>query len=342
MMKEKKKDTFFQKFIDSIKNIEKYPELAIKSFGEVLLYILKLMLIFTTFVSFAYMYKVSKELKQIYSFVYDEVPDFKLQDGKLLVIDSTPFIRENITENLNIVIIDTNNNLEDETLKKYKNDLLNKENGIIVLNNRFLIKTMTTNGILEYNNSQILENANIGDLSKNDIMNYFSGKKVILIFVAIYLSIFIYMFIFYNVSIIFDVILLTLLGYISTLFMRIRIRFNALCKIAIHSLTLPIVLNLIVILIELFTPFKIKYFEIMYLVIAFIYIVAVISIIRIDIIKNKQELLNIMEEQKRVKEELDRQEEEKRKEKKQEKKNDEDDKKQDKKDQNDTPQGEGT
>ena len=42
MKEEKKKYTFFHKFIDSIKNIEKYPELAIKSYGEVLLYIVKM------------------------------------------------------------------------------------------------------------------------------------------------------------------------------------------------------------------------------------------------------------------------------------------------------------
>ena len=343
MMKEAKKDSFFHKFIDSIKNIEKYPELAIKSYGEVLLYMVKLLLIFALIISIAYTCKISLELNEVTNFIYNELPDFSMQDGFLFVKDNKILVKENITENLNIVIMDSNN-IEEDTLEKYKSNLLDKENGIILLKDKLLFKTMATDGIQEFKYSELVELTNINSFTKQDLNNYLSGKNIVLIYLAIFVTSYIYIFIFYSISILLDIILLCILGYISTLFMRMRIRFNALCKMAIHSLTLPILLNIVVILIQLFTPFRVKYFELMYIIIAYIYMIAAISIIRIDIIKNKQELLNIMEEQKRVKEELDRQEEEeKRKQKEKEEKKEENEKeKENKKEEKEDPQGEGT
>ena len=341
MMKEKKKDSFFHKFIDSIKNKEKYPELAIKSYGEVLLYIIKLLLIFVLVISIAYTFKISSELKKITNFVFDEIPDFTLEEGLLSVKDNEIIIKENISENVGLVILDTNSNIDSDLLEKYKKDLLNKENGIVLLKDKFLIKTMVTDGVLEYKYLEFDESVGANKFTKQELVNYFSGKNLVLIYFAIFITTYIYMFIFYSISILLDIILLVILGYISTLFMRMRIRFNALFKMAIHSLTLPIILNIIVVLIQLFTPFRVKY-----IVIAYIYMIAAISIIRIDIIKNKQELLNIMEEQKRVKEELDRQEDEekrKKEESKEDKKEEKDeDKKEEKNEDKDTPQGEGT
>ena len=159
---------------------------------------------------------------------------------------------------------------------------------------------------------------------------------------------FIFIYIFNIVNVTFDILLLTLLGHVTTFFMKFRIRFAGMVKIVIHSLTLPIILNLVCIIIELFTSFKIKYFEVMYIGVAYIYIIAALSMIRVEIIKNKQELLSIMEEQKRVKEDLERKEKEKKEqeEKQREEERKEKDKNKDKKEEDkpnkEEPQGEGT
>lgn len=351
MMEEKQKISFFHKFIYSIKNIEKYPELAIKSFGEVLLYLIKLLLIFTVIISVAYTVKIATEMNKVVSFMREEVPDFEIKNGVLVSENKEAYIKKDITENLNIVILDTSENLDEITINNYKDKLLDNENGIAFLRNKILIKTNVTNGVMEYNNSEMSQAGEISNITKSDLLSYFTGKKAIIVNAFMFITIFVYMFMLYSVEAFLNVVLLTVLGYISTIFMRMRIRLNALCKIAIHSLTLPIILNIIVVLIELFTSFKVKYFEIMYVVIAYIYIVAAISMIRVDIIKNKEELLNVLEEQKRVKEELDRQEEEKKrqkeqeeKEKQKEKEDHKDNEKQEDKNNkdNDAPQSEGT
>ena len=233
-MSDKKENSFFNKLIISIKNFEKYPELAIKNWKEVLSYIIKLLLIFTAISSIAYSYVIPKQIKEISD------------------------------EEFNSITTATNMNL----------------------------------------------------FTKQELLEYFEDTNQILLYVKIYAIIFVYLLIFNIISVFFEVILLTIFGYIATIFMRLRIRFNALFKIAIHSLTLPIILKTIVILVENFTAFRVKYFEFMYIGIACVYIITAISMLRMDIIKNKEELMNILEEQKRDKEELERQEREKKEEEK--------------------------
>ena len=79
---------------------------------------------------------------------------------------------------------------------------------------------------------------------------------------------------------------------------------------AVYSFTLPMILEIIYIIINYFTDFKIKYFQVAYTTIAFIYLAAAIFILKDDFIKKMQEVLRIKQEQKNVREEIKQQEEE--------------------------------
>ena len=63
------------------------------------------------------------------------------------------------------------------------------------------------------------------------------------------------------------------------------------------------ILRTIYFIINLLTTFEIKYFDVMYLLIAHVYIIASIFIIRTDIIKDATELKRIFEEQEKIKKE---------------------------------------
>ena len=141
-----------------------------------------------------------------------------------------------------------------------------------------------------------------------------------MLYIGFFIITFVYMLIAYFISIWLDILLLAIFGYITALFMRLRLRFSAMCKIAIHSLTLPILLNALVTLIYTFTGFELTYFQIMYVGIACIYIVTAILMIKSDVIKNQQELAKIIEEQAKVKEEMEKEKQEQEREKQEEKK----------------------
>ncbi len=108
--------------------------------------------------------------------------------------------------------------------------------------------------------------------------------------------------------------------------MKIRLRYKATFNIGVHALTLPLLLNLIYIIVNLFTGFEIRHFQWMYTSISYIYVVVAILMIKTEIINQKIQLIKLREiqanEAKKA-EEKDTEEKEKDKEAKEDKKDEE-------------------
>ena len=319
-MNEEKELPFFKKMIISIKNFEKYPELASKKWSIVIAYLIKLLILFTIVASFCSVYKIKGDIGQAISYVKTDLPNFTFQNNTLKMDTDNPIILEYEDKIFNLIIIDTNEQLE-ENVNNYKQNISNTQNGIIILNDKIIIKTTATqNTLVEYSYPTITENYQIQSFNKQDLLNFFTGTNLIMLYIGFFIITFVYMLIAYFISIWLDILLLAVFGYITALFMRLRLRFSAMCKIAIHSLTLPILLNAVVTLIYTFTGFELTYFQVMYVGIACIYIVTAILMIKSDVIKNQQELAKIIEEQAKVKEEMEKEKQEQEKEKQEENK----------------------
>ncbi len=102
----------------------------------------------------------------------------------------------------------------------------------------------------------------------------------------------------------------------------VKLKYKEVFNMSIYALTLSIVLYLIYICVNISTGFTIKYFDLAYQIISYIYIVTAILMIKSDLIKQQIEVGKIIEEQKKVREEKKQEdnEEEKPKEDKKEKK----------------------
>jgi len=153
------------------------------------------------------------------------------------------------------------------------------------------------NIILENNNTESL-NTIIESINQSRIINY----------IVIYISI----FVFYLFSTLLDSISLSIMGFLVCKITKFRMTLKQLYNVAVHCLTLSIILSMIYILLNLFTGFKIIHFSIMYTIIACIYLIAAILIIRDDINKRNIELMKIIEEQARVRLEIKKRELEKK------------------------------
>ena len=182
----------------------------------------------------------------------------------------------------------------------------------------------------------------INNLTKQISENY-SETNQIFVYIGVFAISYLYMFVINFISIAMDIILLGAFGYFTAIIIRLHLKFSAMCKIALHSLTLPIILNIVYILIKTFTSFEIKYFELMYISIAYIYIVTVILMIKYDVMKNQQELNKIIQEQEKVRQEMERkkQEEEEKERKEREEKDRKDNNENDKKDKQENQNDEG-
>ena len=376
-MNEEKENSFWKKVIISIKDFEKYPQLASKNWGIVLSYLVKLLAIFTIIVSFTSVYEMSKQIENGLKYVREDLPDFTFSDNKLKLEQTDPIIYESSENLFQVIVFDTTEKTEqitvqnnDETTQEnseiqqnseqttqesndetnnneitkskedtYKEKLERSENGIIFLEDKMLIKAQKAGQIIEYPYTTLSQNMGVQSLNKQELLNYFSGRNLILLYIGIFIITWIYLFILYFISIWLDIILLASFGFFTALFMRLRLRYSAMCKIAIHSLTLPIILNAIVILLETFTTIRIQYFQAMYVGIAYIYVITAILMIKADVIKNGQELARILEEQAKVREELERQKEKEEKEKQKKDKEREEQRKKEKKEEKEKKEG---
>ena len=203
------------------------------------------------------------------------------------------------------VVIDTNAS-EDE-IKEYETD---KTIGILVLKDKCIILSNQTMGQVTYQYTDLAKNYQINEFTKQDVVNYVEGMNRISLYATIYFMIFIYLFIIYLISILMDVLLLSILAWVISRISRIRLKYAPSFSIAIHSITLPVFLNLIYIIVNLLTGFRIKYFQLMYSTISYIYVIVAILMIKTDFINRQKELIKLAEEQEKIKEELARKEQE--------------------------------
>ena len=112
---------------------------------------------------------------------------------------------------------------------------------------------------------------------------------------------------------------------------KAKISGKGIYSIAVHSLTLPIMLNVIYVVLNIIFNIEITYFRTMYTAIAYIYIIASILMIKSDLIKREQVVTQIVEVQKKIRDEIDSNTDEDKGQEEKEPKEDEDDEKKDKK-----------
>lgn len=301
--KTKTKRSFFKDVLKSIKDFDKYEDFLIEGMGRNVIYLSKIVAIFTLVIAILSTYKFSQTFNSIVTYFNDNVTELIYENG-ILSINQNEKLETNIFENLfGSITIDTSN-LEDNQIEEYKKELENKSNGIILLKDEILIKNEMLTSIKNVKYTSLLEIVENVVLNKDDVLNYFLTNQMNM-YVMTFLMLFFYTFVVYLFSVFLDAVILAILGYIVARIIKMNIRFEATLKMGIHALTLPIVLNIIYVLINGLTGFVVKYFQIMYTAISYIYIITAIFMIKSDYIKRKIELQKIQSQQAKIKMEIE-------------------------------------
>lgn len=307
-----KKEGFFKKILKSIKDFDKYEDFALERPVEAFKYLIKLIALLCAIVCVAYTYKIVDNVNKLYIGVKDKIPEFSYENGELIADTEEPTIIEDYGDMIGTIIIDTQNDTSkikenySESIEKYGSAIIFTKNNVNIYNSQ-------VTGNLSYNYSDILSQYNVQSFNKQDLINNIENTNIISVSFSIYFVMFIYLFILYFISIMMDVLILSLLAYIISRVSRIKLKYAPSFNIAVHSITLPVMLNLIYIIVNLLTGFEIKYFQIMYNTISYIYVVVAILMIKTDFINRQAELIKIAQEQMKIKEELKKQEEQKEK-----------------------------
>ena len=328
---------FLKKVWYSIIKFEQYPMMAAEGLKRAIIYLIMLTAIVSVFVMIGSLFQLRNMIGNLSRYVQDNIPEFSYAEGKLSIEIQDTMVIEDIDDiGIDRVVINT---LTETAEQKGQIENDNSINGITLFffNDEIILKRKTEDNqevrqpytysdfIAEYT-GEYVEN-----FTKTEFVQYLTSGNMTNFYSQYAVSMFIYLLI-VNVALgLMDALEIAILGLITTTIARIKMRFVAIYNMAVYSLTLPMILNLIYIITNYFTGFTITYFQVAYVTIAYIYLAAAIFILKDDFIKKMQEVEKIKQEQLKVREEI----------KEGQEKEDEEEPKEDKKEDNkgEEPQG---
>ena len=324
-MEEKvEKINFFKKIWYSITKFEQYPRMAMGGLKRAIKYLILLTAIVTLFVMIGSLLQMKTLVEDLANYVQDNIPEFSYSDGKLIVQSETPIVIDNVEYiGIDRIVINTLSET-DENKEQVEKDNLIIGTTIFFFDDEIILKSKSESDEIvrqPYTYSDFIAGytgENVEQFNKTEFVQFLTSEKMRAFYGNYALSIFIYLLIVNVMVALLDSLEIALLGWITTTVARIRMRFSAIYNMAIYSLTLPMILNILYIVINYFTSFTITYFQVAYITIAYIYLAASIFILKDDFIKKMQEVEKIKQEQVNVREEIEEQEEKKEEEEKKE------------------------
>ena len=321
-MNEKVKNiNFFKKVKYSITKFEEYPLMAAEGLKRAIKYLIILTAIVTFFIMIGSLIQLRTLIIDFSDYVQNNIPEFTYKDGNLSMQSEEQITIEDIGyTGIDKVIINTN--LEtDEQKNQIENEDLIEGNTIFFFDDEIILKSKSeTDQVLRqsYFYSDFITNYTgeaINEFNKNEFVKYLTSENMSKFYLQFGATMFVYLLIVNVMVALLDSLEIAILGWITTIIARIKMKFVAIYNMAVYSLTLPMILNILYVVVNYFTDFTITYFQVGYITIAYIYLAATIFILKDDVIKKMQEVEQIKQEQLKVREEIKEQERQEEKEK---------------------------
>lgn len=287
-MEEKKKIPFFIRLKNAVINFDEYQNFANEKISVAIKYVIKLVIIFSIIITIAITYKFYEITNKVLVNFKESFPEFKFENNLLVVESNKKFNLED--ENYSFgIIVDT---------EKEEIDNIQYERSIIFLKDKIVLKSSNTFQEITY--EQLGTKYNLNLVSKQGIIDYTSSNRILTVYAIFTLVTLIYTFISYFVITIMDIVFLSVLGYLISKIFKINFKYVSIFNISVYSITLSFLLYIIYTTINVLTGYTIKYFNVAYDLISYIYLITAILMIKSDAIKRQIEVKKIVEEQKKV------------------------------------------
>ena len=207
------------------------------------------------------------------------------------------------------IIINTKTETEEE-MEQIVNSIQTSK-GIVLLKDRVVAKGISQKNFVTYKYADLLNGTGIQEINKQDVINLFNGDNLGKIYLAIVVALTLYMLLNYTLQILWYNVVLSMFGFVVTFFSKIKMRYAALFNMSCYAFTLSILLQGIYVLVNIFWSFEIRYFQVMYVTVAAIYLIAAIFLIKTEFLKQKIEASKLVEIKKKENEEKEENKEEK-------------------------------
>lgn len=311
-MEKTKKQGFFKSVKNSIFNFDSYQDFALEDMKKGILYFLKLSILFSIIIAIVFsILQVVITIPNVKNFIANDIPDFSYSNGTLDVKSDEAVTIDNIADQV-LVLADTKD-LDETKINEYKDKINLYDIGVLILKDKVYLKnSYTGTDLQEIPMSDIGSIYGKSEFTKQDIVNDINSINMISLCISLAFTVFLGFFITYLIMSILDIIILALLSNIVAMLLRVRMKVSALVNISVHAMTLPIILLLIYAIVLMTTGFEIKYFNIMYRGIAYIYVITAVFLIRQNLIKQQMELTTIVQKQQELKQQIEEKEKEKK------------------------------
>ena len=300
---------FFKKVWYSITKIEKYPNMAAQGLGKAISYLAKIVAILAVVFCLGVVYQTHNMIGEGIEYLQNSFPEFSYKDGTLNVESEEPITISAEDSIAGETIIDTKT--EDENvINQYINQVTNAGGGIIILKDKVTVKNANVAGTISYSYKDTFGPMGITEFDKQGVIDFANSSKIVSLYVSVFLTMFIYAFVAYFLNTLTNAILLSFFGFFTAWLARIKMRYVAIFNMSVYALTLSVILNMLYIGVNIFIPFEMEYFQVMYVAVAAIYLVAAILILKSEFVKKQMELMKIAEAQEEIKKQMEEKERE--------------------------------
>lgn len=276
---ETEKIGFLKRIKMAIFNLEKYSIFANEKFSRAFKYLMLLIVIVTVILAISSTIELSGQGEKLINFVKSDFPEFTLKDGKLEAAEKLDAYDKEFNSRL---IVDTTEDLSEKQIEAYKKEVKDAQYSAILLKDKIIYQfdsSLEQGYETTYNN--VTSMVGMKDLTKEKLVNdYLNSDNLLKVKMILFAYAFLTIFLLNIMTLLEDIIIIGLFGWIASRIAKVPLNITKSMSLAIYSLTLPILLSTTYSVVYAFTNFEIKYFEVMYMIIAYIYIVASIMIMK--------------------------------------------------------------
>ncbi len=316
MENENKKMGFFARIKIAVTKLENYSLFLEEKTAVAVKYFFLIVLLLAVTIGIVETYSIMKMVNKGYHYIQNEMPDFSYENETLQFSQNITSYDEEFDF---YMIADTSEDLTPEKMQTYRNQI--KSVGILFLKDKAIYKS----GIeeVEYKYADFINKSGITTLDKAQLIQEINSIGRMGIAITVFLLIVVGIYIIQLISIFLDWIVIAIFAFLSSKICKINLPLKGAFQISIYALTLSIILSMLYNIAYYLAGFYTEYFRLVYLLISYVYVVAVILMMKSDLLKQQAEIGKIIEVQKKIQEEsenLEEKEEEKKENKKPEEK----------------------
>lgn len=274
MEEKKEKISFFERIKIAVFKLEDYSKFLNEKTYVAIKYFFLISFIFSIVLAILGTYDIEKIINKGISYIENELPEFTYADGKLNFDEYV----EAYDNDYEIYMIADTSDIDGDQVQMLENKI--KTVGIIFLKEKMIY--VTPNGGIEYKYEDISKQYEIPDFSREILIQKLDEASPKGIIASLFVLMLVFEFLIEIVAIMLDWFVIAIFAWVVSKIVKVDLKFKQTFNIAIYALTLSLILSIVYNVANYLTGFYTEYFRSVYLLISYVYVVAVILMMKTD------------------------------------------------------------